>query len=474
MRSFSFERGILRKASPLGLEFMKLAMLCVVFTVSGANFAHAVPSFARQTGLQCQACHTAFPQLTPLGRSFKLSGYTLSSESTFFPPIAVGTKGSPGFTHTKRKQPKDDIPGPFRQNNNTSLSEASLFYGGRLFAPFGRSIPEDSFLNRIGFFGEVAYDGAEGSTAWDNVDLRYAQASKIGSASVTWGLFANNNPGLDDVWNTTPVYRFPFSTSGLAPESIASPLLDGGFEFQVGGLGAYVMIANHLYLAAADYFTLAKSTQQKLGIDTEEEPEIRHGAPYYRVAWEQGFGPSVIEVGTTVMIAQTFPGRDSSQGHDRMKDVSFDVQYQYSSALSDITLASSIIQERQTLHASQDLGLSANRSGSIREERVTASYLYQKTYSGDVQYFNINGRQDPVLYGDTRTGKPDTKGWIFELSYLPFNRTGGPKIWPYTGVKLSVQYTVYQRFNGSRGDFDGDGRNARDNNTLFFTVATGF
>ena len=37
----------------------------------------AVPSFARQTGMNCVACHTSFPELTPFGREFKLNGYTL-------------------------------------------------------------------------------------------------------------------------------------------------------------------------------------------------------------------------------------------------------------------------------------------------------------------------------------------------------------------------------------------------------------
>ncbi len=43
--------------------------------------AEAVPSYARQTGLACEACHTVFPQLTPFGRIFKASGYTLSNTS---------------------------------------------------------------------------------------------------------------------------------------------------------------------------------------------------------------------------------------------------------------------------------------------------------------------------------------------------------------------------------------------------------
>ena len=37
-----------------------------------------VPSFSRQTGLACSACHYQFPQLTPFGRLFKLNGYSLA------------------------------------------------------------------------------------------------------------------------------------------------------------------------------------------------------------------------------------------------------------------------------------------------------------------------------------------------------------------------------------------------------------
>ena len=46
--------------------------------VARATVATTVPSFARQTGLACSACHYQFPQLTPFGRLFKINGYTLS------------------------------------------------------------------------------------------------------------------------------------------------------------------------------------------------------------------------------------------------------------------------------------------------------------------------------------------------------------------------------------------------------------
>ena len=61
-------------------------MLCaglfgLAVLAGSADRAQAVPSFARQTGLACEACHTVFPQLTPFGRVFKASGYTLSNTS---------------------------------------------------------------------------------------------------------------------------------------------------------------------------------------------------------------------------------------------------------------------------------------------------------------------------------------------------------------------------------------------------------
>src|SRR2546429_2083315 len=37
--------------------------------------ARLTPTYARQTGLACSACHTHFPELTPTGRAFKLNGY---------------------------------------------------------------------------------------------------------------------------------------------------------------------------------------------------------------------------------------------------------------------------------------------------------------------------------------------------------------------------------------------------------------
>src|SRR5665213_654716 len=65
--------------------------------------AEALPSYARQTGQQCAACHNGFPELTPYGRLFKLNGYTFGGGQSNVPPIAAMV--IPTFTHTDSGQP---------------------------------------------------------------------------------------------------------------------------------------------------------------------------------------------------------------------------------------------------------------------------------------------------------------------------------------------------------------------------------
>ena len=52
--------------------------------------------------------------------------------------------------------------------------------------------------------------------------------------------------------------------------------------------------------------------------------------------------------------------------------------------------------------------------------------------------------------------KPDSKGWTMELDWVPYENT-----------KLALQYTTYSKFNGGGTNYDGLGRNASDNNTLY-------
>ncbi|HVA88338.1 MAG TPA: hypothetical protein VNL71_00705, partial [Chloroflexota bacterium] len=77
---------LIRRATALAPALAVLGLLGWL----GAPGAHAVPSFSRQTGYPCMACHTTPPELTPLGRLFKLNGYTIAGG---MPTIKVPTKG---------------------------------------------------------------------------------------------------------------------------------------------------------------------------------------------------------------------------------------------------------------------------------------------------------------------------------------------------------------------------------------------
>src|ERR1700747_1469325 len=90
--------------------------------------ANSLPLYARQTGQPCAACHTAFPELTPFGRRFKLGGYTMGGGDSSF-PIAVMLQ--PAFTRTEVGQPGGAAP-HFGPNNNFAMQEVSLFTGGRI------------------------------------------------------------------------------------------------------------------------------------------------------------------------------------------------------------------------------------------------------------------------------------------------------------------------------------------------------
>ena len=57
------------------------------------------------------------------------------------------------------------------------------------------------------------------------------------------------------------------------------------------------------------------------------------------------------------------------------------------------------------------------------------------------------------------SGNPGTRGVTLEAFWTPIQY-----------VRVGAQYTAYSRFNGASTNYDGFGRNARDNNSLFLYV----
>ncbi len=434
-----------------------------------ADTAHAVPSYARQTGLSCVDCHMGVPALTSRGRMFKLNGFTDADDEIpqKLPPFAV--MAEPSFTHTAIGQSGNEESG-FKRNNNFAMSQASIFYSGRLLGPYAKGLFGEKvggFLNKIGTFVQVTYDGIGNAWEWDNVEFRYSDSGTVAGQDVTWGVYMNNNPTLQDLWNTLPAWGYPYSGSGLASTPGAATMIDGAFSQQVGGVGAYAMIARHVYLDVALYRTLGTGFQKSMGVDPEGEALISGVAPYWRMAYNNTSGKRSYEVGTFGMTARTYPGRDKSSGKDRTTDFGIDAQIQDTYGKHSFLAMSSLVYENQQLSATKAMGGASSSSGHLWTGRLAGEYLYDKTYGFSMGGFYTGGSKDAVLYGDSVNGSPRSDGVVFELNYLPLALSGGPGFWKASSLKLSIQYVMYAHFNGRQHNYDGAGTDASDNNTLY-------
>jgi len=450
-----------------------LAIISIA-VVLAAPRCWALPSFARQMNLQCIACHTDFPQLTDMGRQFKLNGYTMSAEVTDLPPIAFMIQ--PSFTQTQAGQTGGAAPG-FADNNNFAIGQFSVFYAGRLFGPYASKLfgnSADSFLNKFGIFNQTTYDGVAKAWSWDNTDVRYADSGSVGARNVQFGLYANNNPTLGDPWNSTPAWGFPFSGSKLAPTPAAGALIDGALAQMVAGYGAYAMIDSTYYVDVGAYRSLGSRYLRALGVDPTGANRIVGAAPYWRVAYTKPVNDVTYEVGLFGLSANMYPGGVSTSGKDRTTDVAVDSQIQANIGSSDITALVTAIREHDSWDASLPLGNTANTSDSLTEFKASVDYLWDKTYGGAVQYFATNGSSDALLYPTSQTGSPSSNGFVLQFNYFPLNKGTGPAFWPRSNVKLSLQYVVYTRFDGSVTNIDGAGRNASGNDILYLEAWIAF
>jgi hypothetical protein len=112
--------------------------------VAARTAAHAVPAFARQTGLACAACHTQhFPNLNAMGRQFKLNGFTLTGtqEQVEGPRLSLPvTLNASLFIKVRAQKTNGEDPDEVRTTNSWELQfpdEFVLFLGGRVSEHIG-------------------------------------------------------------------------------------------------------------------------------------------------------------------------------------------------------------------------------------------------------------------------------------------------------------------------------------------------
>ena len=436
--------------------------------------AAAVPSFARQTGMACAACHTVYPELTPFGREFKLNGYvidnikqikgiTTENRETLslnaVPPVSVMLQIS--YTHTGKALPDSAVSGALAKDGDVLFpQQASIFYAGKI-------------ADNLGAFIQLTYDGVGDSFGFDNTDIRYAKHFTFGtdntpsSHSLLMGVTVNNSPTVQDVWNTTSAWGFPYSGSSVAPGPMTSTKLDsgaGGIGQHAAGVGVYAWFDDSLYAEFSIYGAAIRGGAHPL--DSTQSSVIHGASPYWRLAYERRWDRNSLSVGTFGIVAKEHPGNGSPlQGPvDRFTDTAVDMQYQFIGEDHLFTALATYIHENQKFDASYLTG-AQNPSDSLKTLKLTGEYSYQRTIGGSLGFFNTTGSTDALLYPadpvalqvvGSAANKPDSRGYVAEVNYLP-----------WLNIKLQLQYVRYSKFNGLSNNYDGAGRNASDNDTLY-------
>jgi hypothetical protein len=172
----------------------------IVLALVVPSQTQAVPAFAQQTGQPCTTCHIGSfgPQLTPFGREFKIEGYTITGGEGLASKIPLSAMLLGSFTNTGSSQPAGAAP-HFATNNNFALDQVSIFFAGRI-------------TDFAGAFVQGTYSGVDKAFLLDNIDLKLTTPLSIGDTEVRIGATVNNGPTVQDPFNSTPVWIFPFAS----------------------------------------------------------------------------------------------------------------------------------------------------------------------------------------------------------------------------------------------------------------------
>ena len=294
-----------------------LAAAMVLFSPS---LARAIPAFAQQTGQPCTACHIgAFgPQLTAFGQAFKISGYTQTGGDPQIPvPLSVMLLGSYSNTTKGQGAPAANNYG---SNGNFAMDQISVFLGGRI-------------NDYAGGLVQGTFNGVTSASHLDNSDVRLTAPFDVGNTELRIGLDVNNGPTVQDPFNSSYAWGYPYVASILVPTPTAQPLLASGLIGNSVGATVYAWYDRSLYLEAGLYNTYGPSLLSWTG-NAYGPGSTANPAPYVRAAYEWNWNGQLAHVGGIFLHSNFNPAissfsSDGSMGRDSYTDYAVDGGYQF-------------------------------------------------------------------------------------------------------------------------------------------------
>jgi len=440
-----------------------------------AGPSQAIPVFARQTQQNCVACHVGgqYPELTPYGRYFKMTGYTQGVKQSTDDGIAIPIAFSAQFgvnrmaNNVASGNPAAPAGAPIdARNGQLAPDQVSVYSGGRV-------------TDNIGVFAQYTFawdqgNRRSGTFGADNVDVRYADHLLLGNTDLIAGASLNNNPGLTDIFNSSPAWSYPFQYS--ASGSATAPPVQTFLEAQYGGgtargLNVYGYLNKTWYAELGLYGKTSGGIANILTYTSDPNAPGHNGSvplegenPYYRLAYTTEWGPSNLMVGAFGMRSKVGDGTGLATVYN---DNGLDAQYQY---ISDPHVVST--QFRYTREKVSDPSNLAfgNTSANLRSIYAKAMYVYRAKYGAALAYWSEQGSADSA-YADPAgaanffscvdapactTGSPNTRVWIPGIFWQPLQN-----------VRLTLYKTFFTQFLGAGSNYDGSGRKASDNNSTY-------
>ncbi len=454
-RGAGFLKAVLQRSGGiLGV----LSLMCVVALALPKN-AHAIPSYARQTGFACDICHTVYPHLTPFGRDFKLHGYVMDTAESV---KASGNAQMPGVNINRIPMVSARIVSMWsnQAGGNNGIVPKGVTTAGQGFMSFPSGYNDKETFNLVGdssiyFGGKIApnmgtfleFTGINdegGSLGLGMVDFAVAEApdTTLGGKQVVYGIRGVDGVFVGDPSNSLGMWGLTSQLMGMSThKTLFDPnraMVEGGEIYGMWGSfndgGLFGMVGFYHPTGTQTSGTFVQGNIAGSGALNTSSIDVAPRLAYYFPQSHDLYA----EIGASGyfgkenMIAPTTASIPNPYYNDNYYDYAVDAQVQY---IGDKNLAElfAVYQGQndnkfygQDMYSGTDYGkdgTSVQRNGLA----IAADYYYKRTYGAYVKY----------LYQSSDKVKDiNVSGAILGLSW-----------YPWENVQLMVEQALYSTYN---------------------------
>ncbi|HVY22483.1 MAG TPA: hypothetical protein VG962_03950, partial [Steroidobacteraceae bacterium] len=350
----------------------------------------------------------------------------------------------------------------YRINRKRGIDQGSIYVAGRI-------------VKHLGILAQAVYEDFDHKVHLGDFDLRYGRQVLLHGTSIEWGASLNNNPTVQDLWDSTPAHHEPYVQPHWAPKPVALPVIEGDLTYRVLGVSAHALFDKHYFVELGDYRKLSRDVLKKSGNYSATQTTIGGSIPYWRGAVQFNAGRHYFSGGVFGLRA-TFRPDKSYYEADVYIDDGVDLNYQFIDKDDNALSVSAMwLRERRSLTASSLAGISDSDTNKLITRRLNVTYAYYRTLNLSATWFDVRGNPNALLYPSSMSANhsPATRGYIAQVEYAPFGQRDS-LAHPWLNFSAGLEQIAYQQFAGAKINYDGAGRDAANNDTTVLYVKAAF